>query len=218
MGARNGGMVVSHDAHENCGGEGGPTIVGLGARGVKYQNQAKLGGFSAIAGGLLWVASIAWYAQQPIGEDDLKEGWETFNRLVTLIPVFFAAPLYSIHRASTAHHESVPRSLLAVLVGIALAAVFRLLVDIGMLPAPFSILAIMFFALTFLWYLAATLRAGAVSRVAIAVLLATTIVMLAFISTDTDFVWFAAPFGVAWVAVGYTLLKSAGASLSANPT
>src|SRR3972149_3956945 len=101
---------------------------------MTHQQRMTLGGLSAILGGALWVASIAWYAQQPMGKDGLKEGWDMFNRLVTLIPVFFAAPLYSMQRPSPAGHGGrFPRSLLAVLVGIGLAAVFRLLVDLGIL-------------------------------------------------------------------------------------
>lgn len=182
---------------------------------MTHQQRMRLGGLSAILGGVLWVASVAWYAQQPIGEDDLKEGWDMFNRLLTLIPVLFAAPLYSMQRASSAGHGGrFPRSLLAVLVGIGLAAVFRLLVDLGILPAPFAILAIMFFAMTFLWYLVATLRAGAFPRMTTSALLAATIVMLAFVGTDSNLIWFAAPFGVAWVGVGSVLLLSRNNSLS----
>lgn len=182
---------------------------------MTHQQQMRLGGLSAIVGGVLWVASIAWYAQQPIGEDDLKEGWEMFNRLVTLIPVLFAAPLFSMQRASSADHDGrIPRALLAVLVSIAALAVFRLLVDLGILPSPFAFLAIMFFAATFLWYLIATLRAGAFSRVTTGALLVATLVMLAFIGTESNLIWFAAPLGIAWIGVGAVLLMSQSASMS----
>jgi len=182
---------------------------------MTHQQRMTLGGLSAILGGALWVASIAWYAQQPMGKDGLKEGWDMFNRLVTLIPVFFAAPLYSMQRPSSAGHGGrFPRSLLAVLVGIGLAAVFRLLVDLGILPSPFAFLAIMFFSLTFLWCLVATLGAGVFPRMASGALLVATLVMLAFVSTDSNLIWFAAPFGAAWVGVGSVLLLSRSYSLS----
>ena len=167
---------------------------------------AALAGLSAILGGALWVASVGWYAQQPIAEgDDLKEGWEAFNRLLTLIPVLFALPLYTM-RIGRGSSERIPRSLLAVLVSIAIAAMCRLLVDLDLLPSPFALLAILLFSTTFLWYLIATLWSGKFSRPAVVVLLTVTLLMLAFIGAETNLIWFAAPFGVAWVAIGMILL------------
>lgn len=96
-------------------------------------------------------------------------------------------------------------------------AVVRLLVDVGIVPSPFAFLAIMFFAVTFLWYLIATLLAGSFMREVTAALLVVTLVMLAFIGTESSLIWFAAPFRVVWVGVGYVLLAWRGAAAAAFP-
>ena len=169
---------------------------------------AALAGLSAVLGGVCWIASVGWYTQQPFDEDGLRQGWDAFNRLVTLIPLLFALPLYAmrIGRGPVGTRQRAPRSLLAVVICIVIAAICRLLVDLDVLPAPFAFVAIALFSITFLWYLIETLLSGTFSRLALGTLLAATLLMLAFIGTETDLVWFAAPFGAAWVAIGILLL------------
>lgn len=164
-----------------------------------------LAGFSAILGGTCWIASIVWYLQQPLDEDGIRAGWDAFNRLVTLIPVLFALPLYTMSARDGARPQ-VSRSLAVVLVSIAVAAICRLLVDLDLLPPSFSILTILLFMVAFLWYLARLLLAGDFPRPAIIALAATTILMLAFIGTETNLVLLAAPFGLAWIGIGAMLL------------
>lgn len=173
----------------------------------KTTRLASVAGSSAIFGGACWIASIVWYVQQPLDADGIREGWDAFNRLITLIPVCLAAPLYAMGaRSGDVVRPQVSRSLAAVLVSIAVAAVCRLLVDLDLLPSPFSILAILLFMVAFLWYLARLLLAGDFPRPAIIALAAMTILMLAFIGTETSLIWLAAPFGLAWIGIGALLL------------
>lgn len=166
-----------------------------------------MAGLSAVLGGALWIAAVGWYTQQPFGEDGLRQGWDAFNRMVTLIPLLFALPLYSmrIDPATALAPQRTPRSLIAVIICISIAAVSRLLVDVSVLPPPFAFVGIALFSLSFLWYLIETLRAGTFSRVAVGALLAATCLMLAFIGTETNLVWFAAPFGFVWIWIGVLL-------------
>lgn len=167
-----------------------------------------LAGSSAVLGGAFWIASVGWYTQQSFDEDGLRRGWDAFNRLVTLIPLLFALPLYAIRigRGPVGTRQRAPRSLLAVVICIVFAAICRLLVDLDVLPAAFAFVAIALFSITFLWYLIETLLSRAFSRLALGTLLGATLLMLAFIGTETDLVWFAAPFGVAWIVIGVLLL------------
>lgn len=172
--------------------------------GARLFSQA--GGAAAIIGGVLWIATIAWYAQQPIAADGLKEGWETFNRYVTLIPILFVGALVGMHRRGTRRPGSRPYALLSVLGGTALSFVLRLLVDVGLLPSPFAFLGIIAYTMAFLWFLAETIWAARFPRLPAITLLACTLLMLAFIGTDSAGIWFTTPFAFAWMWVGYVLI------------
>lgn len=182
---------------------------------MTHEQRMTLGGTSAIVGGVLWVASVAWYAQQPFDDDGLREGWDAFNRFVTLIPIFFAAPLYAIQRARRFDSGApLPRILFAVFAAMGVAAILRFLADVSLIPAFFAIAAILVFTIAFLWYLVLVLRAGDFPRTVTGGLLLATLVMAAFIGSESNLVWFVAPFGVVWILVGSVLILSRGASLS----
>ncbi len=164
----------------------------------------KLAGIGAVVGGLCWIAAIAWYAQQPLGSDDLKEGWDTFNRYVTLIPILFIGAIIGMHGETDGNRGKL--ALWIVLLGTGVIAGLRLLVDVGGLPSPFVILGVLVYSVAFLWFLAVTIRSGCFPRAPTIALAVGTVLMLAFIGTDSAFIWFATPYAFAWMWVGYTLI------------
>ncbi len=167
---------------------------------------SQAGGVAAIIGGVLWIATIAWYTQQPIADDGLKEGWDAFNRYITLVLILFAGALVGMHTTRNTTTRRPPYSLSAVLGGTAAAFVLRLLVDVGGLPSPFAFLGIIAYTMAFLWFLVETIRAARFPRRPAIALLACTLLMLAFIGTDSAWIWFTAPFAFAWMWVGYVLM------------
>ena len=162
----------------------------------------------AILGGIFWIASVAWYAQQPTYEDELKEGWETFNRLTTTIPILFAPALYGMHLLQAHKARRVESlALRLVLLGTLVIGGVRLLVDIGVLPSPIVLLAIIIYILVFIWFLVETLMADVLSRAPVLCLLTSTLVMAAFVASETQLIWLASFYAVAWIILGFLLWK-----------
>jgi hypothetical protein len=145
----------------------------------------------------------------PIADDGLKEGGESFNRLITLIPALFAPAIITI--GVSKHTDPPTRWPLAVhtvLITTMLMAIARLLVDLGVLASPFSFFAIVGYAAAFLWWLVGAVRSRTFSRSPLVALLLATVLMLAVIGTDSAAIWLATPLAVAWMWVGYALART----------
>ncbi len=173
------------------------------------------GGLAAVLGGVLWMAVFAVFASRPSGPGPAPP-YRSFEGLYVpclLSAVLIVAGLVALHAHLRGTYGGLGTAgFVLTLVG---AAVLALVVA----GAPFLLSragALGLLLGSALMGLAAV-RASARLRLAGAALV---VGSLAFFLFDTEGwrVWFALPYGGAWVVVGYTLLRSGGAGEDPRPT
>ena len=173
------------------------------------------GGLAAVAGGALWVAVFAVFASRPSGPG-LAPPYRSFEGLyVPLLScaALIVAGLVALHAHLRGTYGGLGKA------GFVLAMVGAAVLVLVVVGAPFLLSRAGAVGLLLGSALmgAAGLRASARLRLA-----GTTLVVgsLAFFLFDTEGwrVWFALPYGGAWMMVGYLLLRSGGDKAAPRPT
>ena len=172
---------------------------------MSISRMIRWGGLAGAAGGVLWVVLLAVYAALPTAAaGELRSGGENV--------VLFAVPLINVGIVALYGHQRrragwFARFALAVgCAGFVLNLFSRLLTDFADVPESWlQVSSVVYFAglLLFGW---SAFVAGEVPAPAAALLLASTIV-LPFARFEDARAWAAAPFGVAWVWLGWAVWR-----------
>ena len=173
------------------------------------------GGLAAVAGGVLWMAVFAVFASRPSGPGSAPP-YRSFEGLY--VPCLVSAALMVAGLAALhAHLRGTYGGLGTAGFVLALVGAVSLALVVGGVPFLWSRVGALGLLLGSALMGAAGLRASARLRLA-----GTTLVVgsLAFFLFDTEGwrVWFALPYGGAWVMVGYLLLRSGGDKAAPRPT
>jgi hypothetical protein len=185
------------------------------ARGtVSSSNFVRWGGLAAVAGGALWMAVFALFASRPSGPGSAPP-YRSFEGLYVpclVSTVLIVAGLVALH----VHLRGTYGGLGTAGFVLALVGAALLVLVVGGAPFLLSRAGALGLLLGSALMGAAALRASARLRLGGAALV---VGSLAFFLLDTEGwrVWFALPYGGAWVLVGY-LLRSGGAGAPPRPT
>ena len=186
------------------------------ARGtVSSSSFGRWGGPAAVLGGVLWMAVFAAFATRPSGPGSAPP-YRSFEGLYVpflLAAVLIVAGLAALH----AHLRGTYGGLGKAGFVLALVGAVSLALVVGGAPFLWSRVGALGLLLGSALMGADALRASARLRLA-----GTTLVVgsLAFFLFDTEGarVWFALPYGGAWVMVGYLLLRFGGDKAAPRPT
>ncbi len=173
------------------------------------------GGLAAVLGGVLWMAVFAVFASRPSGPGSAPP-YRSFEGLYVpclVSAVLIVAGLVALH----AHLRGTYGRLGTAGFVLALVGAVSLALVVGGVPFLWSRVGALGLLLGSILMGAAALRASTRLRLA-----GTTLVVgsLAFFLFDTEGgrVWFALPYGGAWVMVGYLLLRFGGEKAAPRPT
>jgi hypothetical protein len=167
---------------------------------MAYANLVRWGGLAAMVGGVLWVVVFVLFALRPSGPE-LQPPYRSFEGLgvaVVLSLLLIVVGLVGFHTRSRGAYGGLGTAgFVLALVGAALS-----IVSVGSWP----LILIGSYALMLgsLLVGAAAFGARTLPRWGTAVLMVGSAAFFVF-NTETTAAWFALPYGVAWIAVGYLL-------------
>jgi hypothetical protein len=181
---------------------------------VSLSSFVRRGGLAAVAGGALWVAVFAVFASRPSGQG-LAPTYRSFEGLY--VPLLFCAALIvaglvALHAHLRGTYGGLGKA------GFVLAMVGAAVLVLVVVGVPFLLSRVGAVGLLLGSALmgAAALRSRARLRWGGAALVAGSLAFFLF-DTEGARVWFALPYGGAWVVVGY-LLWSGGTAPAPRPT
>ena len=167
---------------------------------MAYANLVRWSGLAAMVGGALWVVVFVLFASRPSGPglESPYRGFEGLGVAVVLSLLLIVAGMVGLHaRCRGAYGGLGTAGFVLALVGAALS-----IVSFGSWP----LILIGSYALMLgsLLVGAAAFGARTLPRWGTAVLMVGSAAFFVF-NTETTAAWFALPYGVAWIAVGYLL-------------
>ena len=172
---------------------------------MSISRMIRWGGLAGALGGALWVAMLALYATLPVAHPgDHRRGGEN---LVILSAPLINVGILALHGHQRRRAGRFGRLAVAICGGGAvLVTAARVTVDVGIAPAAVFVASFALFFAGLLMLGTSALLAGEVPGPAAALLLASTLVLLAANFEDGR-IWAAVPFGLAWAWVGLAVWR-----------
>lgn len=167
---------------------------------MSFANIVRWGGLSATVGGALWAVVFVLFASRPSGPG-LQPPYRSFEGLgaaVVLSLLLIVAGMVGFHARSRGAYGGLGMA------GFVLALVGAALSIISFGSWPLILIGSYALMLGSLLVGAAAFGARTLPRWGTAVLMVGSAAFLVF-NTETSAAWFALPYGIAWVSVGYLL-------------
>jgi hypothetical protein len=174
----------------------------------------RLGGLAGMLGGGIWVAALAIYSTQPLGEQGWREGTFPLNPFMVVAFLLIFAGVLGVHqlqRYSSGLFGKV--ALVVTCLGLGLLALGRVLVDLGVAPWYFAALPAMIFVLG-LFLLGVSVALTRSLPRSVGILLAAAAFLMPVSNFETREIVLAMPLGFAWVLAGFLMWSRKAGSRS----